>query len=104
MGNNYFEPSDIVSDVCNCSAGCLMTFSFHCIACAMNVRSMFFKLSVCLQGVFDLDFSVPRSRLSLRHPAAAHTSGAEAQPKVRCSLRILCLEVLSDYVSVEPVS
>ena len=79
----YFEPLDIVSDVCNCSARCLMTFSFHCIACSMNVRSMFVKFSVCLQGVFDLNLDVPRSRLSLRRPAAAHTSGAEAQPKVR---------------------
>ena len=66
-----------------CSARCLMTFSFHCIACSMNVRSMFVKFSVCLQGVFDLNLDVPRSRLSLRRPAAAHTSGAEAQPKVR---------------------
>ena len=79
----YFEPLDIVSDVCNCSARCLMTFSFHCIACSMNVRSMFIKFSVCLQGVFDLNLDVPRSRLSLRRPAAAHTSGAEAQSKVR---------------------
>ena len=79
----YFEPLDIVSDVCNCFAGCLMTFSFHCIACLMNVRSMFVKFSVCLQGVFHLDLDMPRSRLSLRRPAAAHTSGAEAQPKVR---------------------
>ena len=44
----YLEPLDIVSDVCNCSARCLMTFSFHCIACSMNVRSMFVKFSVCL--------------------------------------------------------
>ena len=44
---------------------------------------MFVKFSVCLQGVFDLNLDVPRSRLSLRRPAAAHTSGAEAQPKVR---------------------
>ena len=79
----YFEPLDIVSDVCNCSARCPMTFSFHCIACSMNVRSMFVTFSVCLQGVFDLNLDVPRSRLSLRRPAAAHTSGAEAQPKVR---------------------
>ena len=79
----YFEPLDIVSDVCNCSARCLMTFSFHCIACSMNVRSMFVKFSVCLQGVFDLNLDVPRSRLSLRRPAVAHTSGVEAQPKVR---------------------
>ena len=79
----YFEPLDIVSNVCNCSARCLMTFSFHCIACSMNVRSMFVKFSICLQGAFDLNLDVPRSRLSLRRPAAAHTSGAEAQPKVR---------------------
>ena len=79
----YFEPLDIVSDVCNCSARCLMTFSFHCIACSMNIRSMFVKFSVCLQGVFDLNLDVPRSRLSLRRPADAHTSGVEAQPKVR---------------------
>ena len=44
-----------MSDVCNCSARCLMTFSFHCIACSMNVRSMFVTFSVCLQGVFRLE-------------------------------------------------
>ena len=49
----------------------------------MNVRSMFVKFSVCLQGVFHLDLDMPRSRLSVHRPAAAHTSGAEAQPKVR---------------------
>ena len=65
----YFEPLDIVFDVCNCSARCLMTFRFHCIACLMNVRSMFVKFSVCLQGVFDLNLDMPRSRLSLRRPA-----------------------------------
>ena len=54
----YLEPLDIVSDVCNCSARCLMTFSFHCIACSMNVRSMFVKFSVCLfAGGFRLELS-----------------------------------------------